>query len=164
MNGFEAVIGHGTAMQITWWQMSIRAVIIFLYGVVLLRLAGRRAFGRQSALDIVLTVLIGSNLSRAMTGGSPFLPTIAGSGALVLLHYASIHLTQRSDVVGFLLKGERRTLVRDGSPDPVAMRQVGVSDRDLREAIRLEGVEELSDVKLAALERSGHISVVKRKG
>jgi uncharacterized membrane protein YcaP (DUF421 family) len=164
MNGFEAVIGHGTSMQITWWQMSIRAVIIFAYGVILLRLAGQRAFGRQSALDIVLTVLIGSNLSRAMTGGSPFLPTIAGSAALVLLYYASIHLTQRSNLVGFLLKGEHKYLVRDGSADPSAMRQVGISDRDLREAMRTEGVEELSDVKLAALERSGHISVVKRKG
>ncbi len=164
MNGFEAVIGHGTPMQITWWQMSIRAVIIFAYGVILLRLAGQRAFGRQSALDIVLTVLIGSNLSRAMTGGSPFLPTMAGSAALVLLYYASIHLTQRFDLVGFLLKGQHRYLVRDGSADPATMRQVGISERDLREAMRTEGVEELSDVKLATLERSGHVSVVKRKG
>jgi uncharacterized membrane protein YcaP (DUF421 family) len=164
MNGFDAVIGHGTSMEIAWWQMSIRAVIIFAYGVILLRLAGQRAFGRQSALDIVLTVLIGSNLSRAMTGGSPFLPTMAGSAALVLLYYASIHFTQRFDLVGFLLKGEHRYLVRDGSADPATMRQVGISDRDLHEAMRTEGVEELSDVKLATLERSGHVSVVKRKG
>ncbi len=164
MSGFEAIIGHGTPMQITWWQMSIRAVIIFAYGVILLRLAGQRAFGRQSALDIVLTVLIGSNLSRAMTGGSPFLPTMAGSAALVLFYYASIHLTQRFDLVGFLLKGEHKFLVRDGSADPMAMRKVGISDRDLREAMRTEGVEQLSDVQLATLERSGHVSVVKRKG
>ncbi len=164
MNGFEAIIGHGTPIQITWWQMSIRAVIIFLYGVILLRVAGQRAFGRQSALDIVLTVLIGSNLSRAMTGGSPFLPTMAGSAALVLLYYVSIHVTQRSDRVGYLLKGEHQVLVRDGRPDPAAMRQVGVSQIDLHETLRSEGVDSLSDVKLATLERSGHISVVKRKG
>ena len=164
MNGFEAVIGQGTPMQITWWQMSVRAVIIFAYGVILLRVAGQRAFGRQSALDIVLTVLIGSNLSRAMTGGSPFLPTMAGSAALVLLYYTSIHIAQRSDRVGYLLKGTHQVLVRDGHPDPTAMRQVGVSDVDLHETFRSEGVDSLSDVKLATLERSGHVSVVKRKG
>jgi uncharacterized membrane protein YcaP (DUF421 family) len=164
MNGFEAVIGHGTPMEITWWQMSIRAAIIFFYGLILLRVAGQRAFGRHSALDIVLTVLIGSNLSRAMTGGSPFLPTMAGTGALVLLYYGSIHLTQRSDLAGLVLKGERKILVRDGVADPAMMRRVGISDRDLRESLRAEGVDELSDVKVASLERGGHVSVVKRKG
>ena len=164
MNGFEAVIGHGTPMEITWWQMAIRAVIIFLYGVILLRVAGQRAFGQQSALDIILTVLIGSNLSRAMTGGAPFLPTMAASATLTLLYYAIIHLTQRSDLAGLVLKGERTTLVRDGIADPAMMRRAGISDRDLRESMRLEGVEELSDVKLATLERGGHVSVVKRKG
>jgi len=43
-------------------------------------------------------------------------------------------------------------------------RRGGISDRDLRESLRAEGVEELSDVKVASLERGGHVSVVKRKG
>ncbi len=163
MSGFEAIIGHGTAMQIAWWQMAIRAIIIFFYGLVLLRVAGRRAFGRQSALDIVLTVLIGSNLSRAMTGGSPFLPTMAGSAVLVLLYRLGIHVTQISDLAGFLVKGEHKILVRDGQPDRAAMRRVGVSHLDLLEAIRSEGCDSISNVHLATLERSGHVSVVKRK-
>ena len=108
MNGFEAVIGHGTPMEITWWQMAIRAVIIFLYGVILLRVAGQRAFGQQSALDIILTVLIGSNLSRAMTGGAPFLPTMAASATLTLLYYATVHLTQRSDLAGLSSRASAR--------------------------------------------------------
>ncbi len=163
MSGFEAIIGQGTPMQIAWWQMAVRAVIIFFYGVVLLRVAGRRAFGRQSALDIVLTVLIGSNLSRAMTGGSPFLPTIAGSAVLVLLYWIGIHLTQRSDIAGFLVKGESLVLLRDGKPDHGALRRAGVSERDLREAVRSEGAADPGEVQLATLERSGHVSVVRKK-
>lgn len=163
MTGFEDVIGRGTPMQIAWWQMCIRSVLIFVFGVILIRIAGRRAFGRQSALDIVLAVLIGSNLSRAATGGSPFLPTLAGSAVLVLLYYLSIHLTQRSDAAGHVLKGDPVTLVRDGRADPAAMRQTGVSHFDLHEAIRSQGVDRLEDVALSMLERSGHISVVKRK-
>ncbi len=163
MSGFDAIIGQGTPMQIAWWQMAIRGIIIFFYGIVLLRVAGRRAFGRQSALDIVLTVLIGSNLSRAMTGGSPFLPTIAGSAVLVLLYWIGIHLTQRWDFAGFLVKGEFAVLLRDGTLDHAALRRAGVSERDLREAIRSEGAADPSEVHLATLERSGHVSVVKKK-
>jgi uncharacterized membrane protein YcaP (DUF421 family) len=163
MNGIYAAIGHGTPMHIAWWQMCVRAVIIFAFGIALLRLAGRRAFGQHSAIDILLAVLIGSNLSRAATGGSPFLPTLAGSAALVLLYWISIHLTQRYHWLGFVMKGAHTVLVRDGVADPAAMRRAGVSDLDLHEAIRSHSVDALRDVKLGTLERSGHISVVKRE-
>lgn len=163
MNAIFAAIGHGTSIEITWWQMCIRAIIVFVFGIALLRLAGRRAFGRQSAIDIVLTVLIGSNLSRALTGGAPFFATLAASAALVVLYWASIHVTQRSHAVGYVMKGEQTVLVREGNPDGGAMRRVGVSEQDLHEAIRSQGVDQLRDVKLATLERSGHVSVVKRK-
>jgi uncharacterized membrane protein YcaP (DUF421 family) len=163
MTGFEAVLGHGTPMQIAWWQMCIRAVIVFFFGVILLRIAGKRAFGQQSALDIVLAVLIGSNLSRAPTGGSPFAPTLAASAVTTLLYYVSIHLTERQGALGWMLKGRPVVLVRDGSPDPKALFQAGVSHADLEEAIRSKGVERFADVARATLERSGHISVIKRK-
>lgn len=160
MTGIYALIGHGTPMDIAWWQMCVRAVIIFAFGIALLRVAGRRAFGRQSAVDIVLAVLIGSNLSRALTGGAPFFPALAGSAALVALYWLSIHVTQRFHWASFVMKGVHTILVRDGRPDFAAMRRAGVSEQDLHEAIRSQRTEQLADVKLATLERSGHISVV----
>lgn len=160
MNGLVALIGHGTPMEITWWQMCVRAVIIFFFGIALLRIAGRRAFGRQSAIDIVLAVLIGSNLSRALTGGAPFFPALAGSAALVALYWLSIHVTQRFHWVGFVMKGAHTVLVRDGRVDRAAMRRAGVSEQDLHEAIRSECTDQMGEVKLATLERSGRISVV----
>ena len=163
MHGFGAVIGHGGPIQITWWQMSIRAVIIFIFGVLLVRIAGKRAFGRQSAVDIVLTVLIGSNLSRALTGGAPFLPTLAATAALVLLYWISIQLAQRSDAAGLVLKGTHIVLARDGRVDPAAMRKAAVSHLDLSEAVRSARQPGLEAVMLATLERSGHISVVPKK-
>ena len=49
--------------SITWWQMTIRTVVVFLLGLVLVRLFGQRAFGRQTVLDVILAIVIGSNLS-----------------------------------------------------------------------------------------------------
>lgn len=164
MSGFSAVIGHGTSMDLSWWQESIRGVIIFVYGLALLRIFGRRAFGHHTPLDILISVLIGSNLSRAMTGGSPFLPTMAGSAALLLVYFFCIHLTQRSDLAGWFLKGEPVTLVRDGKPDERALRSTGVSLLDLEEAARSECLASYTQIERATLERSGKISVVKPRG
>ncbi len=161
-HGIYEIIGPDRA-SIAWWQICVRASVIFVYGVLIIRVAGKRAFARQSALDIILTVLIGSALARAMTGNAPFFGTIAGTGLLTALYYGLIHLTQKSDSAGFLLKGEPLVLVRDGTPDEQAMRQAGVSHLDLEEAVRESGLLSLNLIDCATFERSGRISVVPRK-
>ena len=43
METFEYLIGHG-ADALTWWQMTIRAAVVFVFGLLLIRAfgAGRR--------------------------------------------------------------------------------------------------------------------------
>lgn len=60
----------GGTGQITWWQETARALLVFSYGLALVRIAGRRIFGKWSALDIIVSVIVGSNLSRALTGSA----------------------------------------------------------------------------------------------
>ena len=65
METFHYLIGQDTP-HIAWWQMSIRAAIIFVYAILLYRVAPRRSFSNLSAQDIVLTVILGSSVSRAL--------------------------------------------------------------------------------------------------
>lgn len=76
----------GITGQVTWVQECARAALIFAYGLLLVRVAGRRAFARWSALDIVVAIIVGSNLSRSLTGSAPLFPTIAATALLMLLH------------------------------------------------------------------------------
>ena len=61
--------------------------MIFVFGLALVRLAGRRVFGKWAALDIVVSIIIGSNLSRALTGNAPLWGTLAGTALLMALHW-----------------------------------------------------------------------------
>lgn len=148
--------------DITWWQMSVRTVIVFFYGLVLLRLAHKRAFGRWSAVDIIFSVIIGSNLSRALTGNAPLLQTLIATTLLVALHAVLVTLAARFPTLGPLLKGRSAQLIIDGEPDRQAMKRHGVGVHDLDEALRNKGLAEPSEAKAAFLERSGDISVLKR--
>jgi uncharacterized membrane protein YcaP (DUF421 family) len=81
--------------SITWYQMSVRGTLIFAIGLLFVRIAGKRLFGKWGALDTVVAVIIGSNLSRAMTGSAPFFPTICVTAVLLFLHCpSSKHLGQ----------------------------------------------------------------------
>lgn len=146
----------------TWWQMSVRASIVFAFGIALLRLARTRLFGKASAFDIVLSVIVGSNLSRTLTGNAPFFETLIATIVLVLLHALMATLAHRWKPFATLVKGAPMRLIEDGTIDDEAMARERIGERDLKEALRGSGVENAEDVRLAVLERDGSISVVKR--
>ena len=155
------MIGRDGA-DLAWWQMSARAVLIFAFGLVLVRAAGKRVFGKWTALDIVVSIIIGSNLSRALTGTAPFVETLVATAVLVGVHSLLIAVGVRWPALGHLLKGRGVRLIKDGEVDHRALRRHGIGGNDLEEALREAGLDDPSGVREAYLERNGDISVLKR--
>jgi len=58
------------------WQMLLRSLLVFAATIVIIRIGKRKIFGRNSALDIILAVMIGSIASRAINGSGYLLSTI----------------------------------------------------------------------------------------
>ena len=159
MDVFRAVIGpeNGDA---TWQQLCARAVILFVVGLIYVRIAGRRTFSHATPLDIVVAIIVGSNLSRAMTGKAPFLSALAATLLLVVLHRLAAMATLRWNWLASVAKSRPAVLVRDGEVDAAALRRHELSREDLLEGLRLEQVEDPAKVRLATLEGNGRISVI----
>ena len=154
----------GIQDHLSWEQECARAVLVFAYGLLLMRLSGKRTFGHWSALDIVVSVIVGSALARAMTGSAPLPGTMAASAVMVALHVGLSHLVARSKAASHWLEGEPVILVDHGKINQHARQTHMVSASDLDEALHHHGVDgeaALANVKLVRLEPSGHISVVK---
>ena len=162
MEQLHALIGT-QGEDISWWQMSIRACLVFLIGVLIVRFASTRAFGKWSALDIILAVVVGSNLGRAMTGNAPFVATVVATCVLLALHDLLIRASARWSWLCLITKGRSVQLVRDGAPLETAMRRAGIGERDLDLALRAAGHADLEEVKSVTLERNGDITVVDRR-
>lgn len=163
MDWLHHFIGNDS-QPIEWWQMTIRAVIIFVYLLVLVRIGGRRAFGRLTPFDIVLGILLGSALSRCLTGNAPFLPTLAAAGALMALHMALAALALRWETIGFLVKGREMKLMEDGRLLRDNLRRARVTERDLREQLRSTmNTDDLTQAGDAYLERGGDVSFVRER-
>ena len=112
-------------------QLCVRALILFVVGIVYIRIAGRRTFSQSSPLDIVAALVVGSNLSRAMIGKAPFWPALAATLLLVVLHRMFAMLTIRWRWLAKLMKAEPVVLVREGQPDRRAMLWHGIGEADL---------------------------------
>ncbi|MBF9253423.1 DUF421 domain-containing protein [Pontibacter sp. 172403-2] len=142
--------------------MSLRAIGIFFAAVLILRIGSSRIFGKNTTFDIVLGVIYGSILSRAITGNAPFWPTLAAALTLVVLHRGLAMLAFYTNIgVGNILKGKPEMLIKNGELQWAAMRRNSVTEHDLCEALRNAGHDaDLKSVRLAYLERSGNISVI----
>jgi uncharacterized membrane protein YcaP (DUF421 family) len=141
-------------------QMALRAVVVYVATVLMVRLGKKRFMGQSSAFDVILGIMLGSIVSRAITGNAPFVPALAAAGVLLAMHWLFSALAFRSHSFGKAIKGEARVLVRDGALDREAMRRAHISEHDLREDLRGEGVSRLERVAEARLERSGKLSVI----
>jgi uncharacterized membrane protein YcaP (DUF421 family) len=146
-------------------QMALRALITYFVALAFVRIGDKRFLGKNTAFDVVIGIMFGSIMSRAITTADAFLPVLVAGGVLVALHFvvalAAFHWAR----IGTLVKGEERTLVRDGEIRWDQMSAAHVTPRDLDGALRSDGkVESLADVRLATLERSGDISVIPRDG
>ena len=158
-----AALGLGQeAKEMTVGQMALRAAVVYVVTVAIVRLAKKRFMGRATAFDVILGIMLGSIVSRAVTGNAPFLPALAASAVLVAMHWLFSLASWRWHGFGALVKGRPRVLVRDGEPDRAAMRRSHITEHDLEEDLRGEGLEGPEKVKEARLERSGKVSVVKR--
>ena len=158
----ERALGpHASAGDLTTGQIALRAILVFLVWLVVVRLADRRLLGKYSAFDVVLAVMLGSVLSRAINGSAPFWGTLAAAAVLVALHWLLTFLSFRSHAFGHLVKGLPRTLIVDGRVYEDELRRNLITKHDLDEMLRLQGrITEPSKAKLAMLERNGQISAI----
>jgi uncharacterized membrane protein YcaP (DUF421 family) len=163
-NSFETLVGLGVEPKdLTFVQISLRGIIVFLATLIMVRLGHKRSLARKTPFDAVLLVILAAVLSRAINGSAPFFPTLGGGVVLVLLHRLFAYLAYHSHRFGILVKGAPDTIVREGECDFPMMRRNHVSMHDLEEDMRLNGhIDDLSKVRLARVERSGDISFIKK--
>jgi uncharacterized membrane protein YcaP (DUF421 family) len=152
----------GPTGHITWSQECARAVLVFLYGLAMVRLAGRRIFGKWAALDIIVSMIAGSNLSRAITGTVDLWGSLIATTLLMGLHWILAHIAARWPAAALILEGKAVRLGDDGRLDRRTLRRHAVTAADLDEALRSSGLEEPSGAQLIVLEPSGKISALKK--
>jgi uncharacterized membrane protein YcaP (DUF421 family) len=161
--GINVLLGLGEETLLLW-QMGIRTFVVYLAAIALVRLGEKRFLGKYAALDVILGFVLGSILSGAITGSSPFFETVGAALVLVLLHWLFAVLAFHSDRFGDLVKGNKQVLVQDGEIQWNAMQASHISEKDLLAALRSAAqVEDPQKIKIAHLERSGDISAIQRK-
>ena len=168
MNAFWNFIGPLLGLgaepkDLTFIQISLRGIIVFVATLIMLRLGHKRSLSRKTAFDAVLLVILASVLSRAINGSAAFFATLGGGLVLVILHRLLALIAFHSHWFGCLIKGRPELIIEDGDFVLSAMHRNHISTHDVEEDMRLSlRDDDISKVKKARVERSGDISFIKK--
>ena len=145
-------------------QVCVRAVLVFMFAVGMVRMAKQRFLSDMTAFDVILGIMLGSILSRTVNGSSPLVPTLLAAFLLVMLHRALGRLAYAFGWFSVVVKGRSITLFDGGKRVSEALRRHHISEEDLLQGLRSEGgIADIEDAGTVTLERSGKISVVTKK-
>jgi uncharacterized membrane protein YcaP (DUF421 family) len=155
-------LGLGAEPQtLTFVQISLRGIIVFIFTFVMVRINARRSLARRAVFDSVFLVILASVLARAINGSADLLPTVGGGFAMVVFHRLLAWIAFYSHGFGNLIKGTEEVLIRDGELVHRGLRRNHITNHDLEEDLRLElHTEDFERIRSARLERSGDISFI----
>ncbi|MCC8362972.1 DUF421 domain-containing protein [Lysobacter sp. A6] len=143
------------------WEYVLRAVVVYVVLLGMIRLSGKRTMGQFTPFDVLLIVLLGNAVQNALLGSDQSL--VGGlllAAVLITLNWTTGFLSSRSRVAEKLIEGVPVVLARDGRLFEQVLRHQLVSRNDFEEALRQNGELRLEDVEIAILETDGRISVV----
>ena len=153
----------GVEDRLDIYHMCVRAFLMFFITLALIRIGGMRIFGLKTAFDSILVIMLGAVLGRGVVGASPFFSTVAAGFVMVLVHRILSQLSRKYKSVGKVVKGEHESLYEDEKYKEDKMKQHGISEDDIKEAVRSNlNTHSMSEVKEVIIEKNGELSVIKK--
>ena len=144
----------------------VRGLMVYLFLLILFRIAGRRTLGNITNFDFVLLLIISEATQNAMIGNDYSVT----SGFLVILTLVGLDIVfsfmkQRFPAMERYVDGLPLILVDQGRPLKELMNRVRVDEQDILASAREKhGLERMEQIKYAILETNGMISIVPKAG
>jgi len=153
----------GVKDDITIPEISLRAAVMFLAMILMLRLSGMRSFGKGDVFDNILTILLGAVLARGIVGATPFLSALAGGVVIMLIHNLLSNLSFYHRWIGRAVKGKAMILYQNGDFLWENMNKANISKNDIEEQLRVKlNTNSLEEVDEIYFERTGKVSFTKK--
>jgi len=143
----------------------VKIFCIYVFLLIVLRLAGKRTLGEMTSFDFVLVLIIAETTQQALLGDDLSVTNaMLLIAALVGLDIALSLLKRKWPEVDRLVEGVPMVIVEHGKPLWDRMYRARVDEGDVLSAAReLQGLRNLDEIEYAVLERNGSISILPKQ-
>ena len=140
---------------------AIRTIIVYVFLLIGLRLAGKRELGQLNPFDLVVLLVLSNTLQNAIIGNDNSVTGgLVGAALLLVINYAVVRYLFLHPKIDRMAEGDAVILVQSGDVLEDALKRQLITRAELSSAARRQGIDNLSEVECARLEIGGALTFV----
>ncbi|MGG3564436.1 DUF421 domain-containing protein [Neobacillus rhizosphaerae] len=135
-----------------------KAILIVLFGTLLLRVAGRKTISQMTIAETVIMIALGSLLIQPVSGeklGNTFLVGAVLVATLIALEFLQV----KSDFFEKFITGKAKVVIENGVLNETNLKKLRLTVDQLEMTLRQKNVTNIKDVKFATLEPNGQLGL-----
>lgn len=145
-------------------EKILRPIIVYVFLVIGLRLAGKRELAQLNPFDLVVLLTLSNTVQNAIIGDDNSVTGgLIGAATLLAINYAVIRFLYGHEKLERIIEGDLDVLVEDGKILMDRLKKELITVPELESAAHKQGFASLEEVDRAILEPGGTIAFIGRK-
>ncbi|MGE0128496.1 MAG: DUF421 domain-containing protein [Blastocatellales bacterium] len=164
------VVGESVWWRDMFWlslpviEKVLRAIIVYLFLVVLLRVFGKRELAQLNPLDLVVLLSLSNTVQNAIIGDdNSVIGGMIGAFTLLAANYLLIRFIFKHRRLDQLLEGSPTVLIAGGKIRKNALARELLTESELRTVAHRQGYASLEEIERCVLEPGGTFFIQGKK-
>jgi uncharacterized membrane protein YcaP (DUF421 family) len=160
----SAMWGNMFHLALPVLEKILRPILVYVFLVVVLRLAGKRELAQLNPFDLVVLLTLSNTVQNAIIGDDNSLTGgLIGAATLLFVNYIFVRFLYSHPTVDAIVEGKSDMLMEHGKLDKRKLRKELITLPELEAAAHKQGFDSLNDVDCARIEPGGTISFTAKK-
>lgn len=142
---------------------AARTAGVYLLMLVVMRTMGKRAIGNFTAFDLLVALMMGEVVDEMAYGDVSFLQGTTVIVVVGVLQYVNSWISYYDHGMDALLEGKPTVMVRNGVLVRAGLKKERMNHKDVMGELRLAGITDIREVRLAMLENDGELSILREE-
>jgi uncharacterized membrane protein YcaP (DUF421 family) len=145
-------------------EKVIRPIVVYVFLIVGLRLAGKRELAQLNPFDLVVLLTLSNTVQNAIIGDDNSVTGgVIGASTLLLVNYVLVRFVSRHERIERFIEGDPDVLIEDGAIKTECLEKEAISIVELAAAAHKQGFATLDEIDRAVLDPSGSIAFFGKK-
>lgn len=145
-------------------EKIIRPILVYLFLIISLRLAGKRELAQLNPFDLVVLMTLSNTVQNAIIGNdNSLLGGLIGAATLLAVNYIVVRFLYTHETIDRFVEGSPDILIENGQIHHDRLKKELITLTELEEAAHKQGFASLEEIERAVLESGGTLTFVARK-
>jgi uncharacterized membrane protein YcaP (DUF421 family) len=145
-------------------EKVLRPVVVYIFLIVGLRLAGKRELAQLNPFDLVVLLTISNTVQNAIIGeDNSVTGGVIGAATLLFVNHVVVRYLYAHQDIDRLVEGEPEVLIENGQLCPAQLERELITVEELAAAAHKQGFASLDEIDRALIESGGGISFIAKK-